>query len=54
MYEGTPDYPDRDRFWSIMDKYGVNIFYTAPTAIRTFMRWGTELPRETFAREPCA
>src|SRR5579862_4830099 len=43
MYEGTPDYPDRDRFWSIIDKYGVNIFYTAPTAIRTFMRWGTEL-----------
>jgi len=44
MYEGTPDYPDRDRFWSIIDRYGVNIFYTAPTAIRTFMRWGTELP----------
>jgi acetyl-CoA synthetase len=44
MYEGTPDYPDRDRFWSIIDKYGVNVFYTAPTAIRTFMRWGTELP----------
>jgi acetyl-CoA synthetase len=44
MYEGTPDYPDRDRFWSVVDKYGVNIFYTAPTAIRTFMRWGTELP----------
>ncbi len=44
MYEGTPDFPDRDRFWSIIDKYGVNIFYTAPTAIRTFMRWGTELP----------
>ena len=44
MYEGTPDYPDRDRFWSIIDRYGVNIFYTVPTAIRTFMRWGTELP----------
>jgi acetyl-CoA synthetase len=44
MYEGTPDFPDRDRFWSIIDKYGVNIFYTAPTAIRTFMRWGTEVP----------
>jgi len=44
MYEGTPDYPDRDRFWSVIDKYGVNVFYTAPTAIRTFMRWGTELP----------
>ena len=44
MYEGTPDFPDRDRFWSMIDKYGVNIFYTAPTAIRTFMRWGTEFP----------
>jgi acetyl-CoA synthetase len=44
MYEGTPDFPDRDRFWSVIDKYGVNIFYTAPTAIRTFMRWGTALP----------
>jgi acetyl-CoA synthetase len=45
MYEGTPDHPERDRFWSIIDKYGVNIFYTAPTAIRTFMRWGTDLPQ---------
>jgi acetyl-CoA synthetase len=44
MYEGTPDFPDRGRFWSMIDKYGVNIFYTAPTAIRTFMRWGTEWP----------
>ena len=44
MYEGTPDFPDRSRFWSLIDKYGVNIFYTAPTAIRTFMRWGSELP----------
>ncbi len=44
MYEGTPDCPDRGRFWEIVDKYGVNIFYTAPTAIRTFMRWGTEWP----------
>ncbi len=44
MYEGTPDFPDRGRFWSIIDKYGVNIFYTAPTAIRTFMRWGAEIP----------
>ena len=40
MYEGTPDFPDRGRFWQLVDKYGVNIFYTAPTAIRTFMRWG--------------
>jgi len=44
MYEGTPDYPDRGRFWSIVAKYGVNIIYTAPTAIRTFMRWGNEWP----------
>jgi acetyl-CoA synthetase len=44
MYEGTPDFPDRGRFWSLIDKYGVNVFYTAPTAIRTFMRWGTEFP----------
>jgi acetyl-CoA synthetase len=42
MYEGSPDYPDRSRFWEIVEKYGVNVFYTAPTAIRTFMRWGTE------------
>jgi len=44
MYEGTPDYPDRGRFWSIVARYGVNVLYTAPTAIRTFMRWGTEWP----------
>ena len=44
MYEGTPDHPDRDRFWDIVEKYGVTVFYTAPTAIRTFMRWGTEYP----------
>ncbi len=45
MYEGTPDYPDRDRFWRIVEKYGVTILYTAPTAIRTFMRWGVEYPQ---------
>jgi acetyl-CoA synthetase len=44
MFEGTPDYPERDRWWRIIAKYGVNILYTAPTAIRTFMRWGTEFP----------
>ena len=44
MYEGTPDWPDKDRFWKIVEKYGVTIFHTAPTAIRTFMRWGTEYP----------
>ena len=46
LYEGTPDFPDRGRFWSIVDKYGVNILYTAPTAIRTFMRWGAEWPKK--------
>ncbi len=45
MYEGTPDYPDKDRFWRIVEKYGVTILYTAPTAIRTFIRWGEEYPR---------
>ncbi|MGH9358367.1 MAG: acetate--CoA ligase, partial [Terriglobia bacterium] len=44
MYEGSPDYPDRGRFWQIVDRHRVNILYTAPTAIRTFMRWGTEWP----------
>ncbi len=42
MYEGTPDYPEKDRFWRIIQKYGVTVFYTAPTSIRTFMRWGEE------------
>jgi acetyl-CoA synthetase len=46
MYEGTPDWPDRDRFWRIIEKYGVTIFHTAPTAIRTFMRWGPEFPQK--------
>ena len=44
MYEGTPDHPGRDRWWSMIEKYGVTILYTAPTAIRTFMKWGTEHP----------
>ena len=44
MYEGTPDFPDRDRWWSIIERYGVSILYTAPTAIRTFMKWGKEYP----------
>ncbi|NOY83154.1 MAG: acetate--CoA ligase [Kiritimatiellaeota bacterium] len=42
MYEGAPDWPDRDRFWAIVEEYGVTVFYTAPTAIRTFMKWGPE------------
>ena len=44
IYEGTPDYPDKDRLWSIVEKYGVTILYTAPTAIRTFMKWGDGVP----------
>jgi acetyl-CoA synthetase len=45
MYEGAPDWPQKDRFWSLIERYGVTIFYTAPTAIRAFMRWGTEWPQ---------
>jgi acetyl-CoA synthetase len=44
MYEGTPDYPDKDRLWSIIAEYGVTILYTAPTAIRAFMKWGSSYP----------
>ncbi len=44
MYEGVPNFPGNDRFWSIVEKYKVTIFYTAPTAIRTFMKWGIEEP----------
>jgi len=46
MYEGAPNFPEPDRFWNIIDKYGVSIFYTAPTAIRTFSKWGREWPRK--------
>src|SRR4051812_10638828 len=44
MYEGAPDWPQKDRFWEIIERHGVTIFYTAPTAIRAFMRWGTDWP----------
>jgi acetyl-CoA synthetase len=44
MYEGTPDSPHQGRWWEIIEKYGVTIFYTAPTAIRTFMKWGDDVP----------
>ncbi len=44
MYEGAPDHPTKDRFWAICAKHGVTVFYTAPTAIRAFMKWGVELP----------
>ena len=45
MYEGAPDWPQKDRFWSLIEQHGVTVFYTAPTAIRAFMRWGTEFPQ---------
>jgi acetyl-CoA synthetase len=44
MYEGSPDWPEKDRFWNLCEKYGVTLFYTAPTAIRAFMKWGDEWP----------
>jgi acetyl-CoA synthetase len=44
MYEGAPDHPVRDRFWDICQRHGVTVFYTAPTAIRAFMKWGVDLP----------
>ncbi|GAA2719606.1 acetate--CoA ligase [Actinocorallia aurantiaca] len=44
MYEGTPDTPHRGRWWELVEKYGVTILYTAPTAIRTFMKWGDDIP----------
>jgi len=46
MYEGAPDWPQKDRFWSLIEQYGVTVFYTAPTAIRAFMRWGTDWPQK--------
>ena len=44
MFEGTPDSPHQGRWWEVIEKYGVTVFYTAPTAIRTFMKWGDEIP----------
>ena len=44
LYEGSPDWPDKDRWWAMVAKYGVNIFYTAPTAIRAVMKWGESFP----------
>jgi acetyl-CoA synthetase len=46
MYEGVPNYPDPARFWSIIERHGVTIFYTAPTAVRTFVKWGDEHPKK--------
>ena len=45
MYEGSPDWPQKDRFWDLIERHGVTVFYTAPTAIRSFMRWGTDWPK---------
>ena len=45
MYEGAPNHPDFDRFWQMIDRHKVNIFYTAPTAIRAFIKWGSEYPK---------
>ncbi|MDE3112486.1 MAG: acetate--CoA ligase [Chloroflexota bacterium] len=46
MYEGTPDFPDKDRWWQIVEKYKISVLYCAPTAIRTFMKWGAEFPKK--------
>jgi acetyl-CoA synthetase len=46
MYEGSPNFPEPDRFWSIVDRHQVSILYTAPTAIRTFIRWGDQWPKK--------
>ncbi len=46
LYEGAPNFPEPDRFWRMIDKHQVNIFYTAPTAIRTFLKWGDEWPKK--------
>jgi acetyl-CoA synthetase len=46
MYEGAPNHPEPDRFWSIIDRHQVSVFYTAPTAIRTFIKWGEQWPRK--------
>jgi len=46
MYEGAPNSPDEGRFWQIVEKYGVTVFYTAPTAIRAFMKWGDQWPKQ--------
>jgi acetyl-CoA synthetase len=50
MFEGAPDWPEKDRFWEICERYGVTILYTAPTAIRAFMKWATTGPPSTTSR----
>ena len=54
MYEGAPNFPENDRFWQIIEKYRVNILYTAPTAIRTFIKWGDSWVEEARPLEPAA
>ena len=54
MYEGAPDWPQKDRLWEIIERYGVTIFYTAPTAIRAFMKWGDGLAQAARPVEPAA
>ena len=44
IYEGAPDFPEKDRFWELIERHRVSVFYTAPTSIRSFMKWGDELP----------
>ena len=53
MYEGVPNFPGNDRFWEIIETYGVTIFYTAPTAIRTFMKWGDRGARQARPVDRC-
>jgi len=50
MYEGAPNFPEPDRFWSIIDRHQVNILYTAPTAIRTFIKWETSAEQTQHAK----
>ena len=52
MYEGAPNWPAFDRFWAIIEKHKVNILYTAPTAIRTFIKWGDEWPKKHDLSQP--
>src|SRR5205814_8855286 len=52
MYEGAPNWPEPERFRRIHEKYGVNVLYTAPTAIRALMKWGTEMPKKPDLRSP--
>ena len=54
MYEGTPDTPHRGRWWEIVEKYKVTILYCAPTAIRTFMKWGEDEPGQVRPVQPAA